>query len=87
MDAMGGNKSQNLAKYDKYFSDWRRQGAMRHSPINLENGPYKSVKNDKKWPIQNFKIIEKKLKMAHLAKTSSRSLVFYVTAFTVAYTC
>ena len=39
-----------------------RQGAMRHSPINLENGPSKSVYNDKKWPIENFKIIEKSWK-------------------------
>ena len=39
-----------------------RQGAMRHSPINLENGPLKFVYNDKKWPIENFKIIEKSWK-------------------------
>ena len=36
-----------------------RQGAVGHSPINLKNGPLKSVKNEKKWPIENFKINKK----------------------------
>ena len=39
-----------------------RQGAMRHSRINLENGPSKPLQNVKKWPIENVKIIEKSWK-------------------------
>ena len=39
-----------------------RQGAMRHSPIHLKNGPLESVQNVKKWPIENFKILKKSWK-------------------------
>ena len=44
-------------------SQWLgRQGAMRHSPIHLKNGPLECVQNVKKWPIENFKIIQKSWK-------------------------
>ena len=46
-----------------------RQGAMHHSPIHLKNGPLECVQNVKKWPIENFKIIKKKVKMAHWQKS------------------
>ena len=50
------------------YKQWLgRQGAMRHSPISLENGPLKSVQNVKKWPIENFKIIKKKAENGPLA--------------------
>ena len=40
------------------------QGVMLYSLIKLENGPSKSMWDDKKWAIENFKIIEKNWKWA-----------------------
>ena len=55
---MGDNGGFSANQSKPWRRQWLgRQGAMRHSPINLENGPSKSVMNVKKWPIEHLKII------------------------------
>ena len=53
------------------------QGVMLDNLIKLENGPSKSMWNDKKWTIENFKIIEK-TENRPLTNISSLSLLYFV---------